>query len=347
MRFPTVKSVFIVAAFLAVAAGSASAAWTTFYTHAQDPATEFPDIFSIRGLALAQNGSGDVYYGHIQLCKDGAGGLPDGFTNIARLSAGGALLSTRSLSSDFPPSEQPKTLATDDRGDVYTAFADGTVHIYNADLSSELASFSANPTRVEGVAVQHSGAFYYLYTSSRNDGLIKKYDVTSVASPSLVTSRDLSGTNARGLAVDSSGNVYVADKNGTVFKIASDFASDTSTSVGDVSSAIDVAIDGPFAFVSRQDAGSSAITKLLLSDLSVQDVLTDPVYSGSDTGLAGIDIDPTGRIYVADEDAFRDDGTATYIDRIYTVPEPGGILLGAGGLVLTLLRRRRSNGGPA
>jgi len=332
-RFLNLMSVLTMV--IGMAAGSASAAWTTYYTHTQDPAAAFgADIFSIRGLALAQNGSGDVYYGHIQIAKDGAYPLPEETVNVVRLDSTGALLGYRTVSG-YPVTAQPKTLATDDRGNVYTAFADGTVHVYSSDLSVEVTSFSANPTRIEGVAVERSGGSYYLYTSSRDDGVVKKFDVTTVGSPSLVTSRDLTGTNARGLAVDSSSNVYVADKNGTVFKIAADFGSDTSTSVADVTNAFDIAVDGSFAYVSRQDAGSSAITKLLLSTLVVQGVLTDSIYSTSDTGLAGIDIDATGNIWIADEDAVRTDPDV-YIDRIYTipVPEPASLVLAGIGSVV-------------
>ena len=83
--------------------------------------------FSIRGLATAKDGGGDIYYGHIQKAYDDV--LPDATLNIVRMDTAGNMLGYVTVVN------QPKALETDDRGYVYATSGYG-IDVYSNDLAS-------------------------------------------------------------------------------------------------------------------------------------------------------------------------------------------------------------------
>ena len=96
---------FIVLCFGATVAYAVPYDWAVFEEHVNQHGGGYK--YSIRGLATAKNGSGDIYYGHIQDAYDGI--LTDGTLNIVRLDDSGNMLGSVTVQN------QPKALETDDR----------------------------------------------------------------------------------------------------------------------------------------------------------------------------------------------------------------------------------------
>jgi hypothetical protein len=324
--------------------GAAQAAlwdWSVYYTHTQ---TGQPNNWaSIRGLALANDGSDTLYWGHTSPARaDSSAGLTDNTLNVVRMN------STSDVILSHIVSLQPKTLATDDRGFVYTITGGfdktNTVYVYDAGLTGEVTHFLAGDSistkyALEGLEVLKSGSSYYLYTANRSTGMVHKVDVTDIMTPGApVLFCDLPSTNARGLTLDSTGAVWVADYSGKVYKIAADGLTYASVTVPSATG--DVCIYGDLAFVSTY----STVEVLNVADMSLVMSLTNPY--GTQYGLGGLDMSADGQLlYVANGNAYSTIiGTGpNYIwtDRILTIqtPEPATIcLLGLGGL---FLRRRK------
>jgi len=302
--------------------------WSVYYTHTQ---TGQPNNWaSIRGLALAKDGS-DLYWGHTSPARaDSSAGLTDNTLNIVRLDR----TSTNVLS--HVVSNQPKALATDDRGFVYTITGGfnqkNTVYVYDAGLTGLvnpgfLAGDSINTKyAIEGLEVLKSGNSYYLYTANRSTGMVYKVDVTDIMNPGApVLFYDLPATNARGLTLDSTGAVWVADYSGKVYKIAPDGLTYASVTVP--SETGDVSIYGDFAYVSTY----STVEVLNVADMSLVRSLTNPLPPypyGTTYGLGGLDMSADGQLlYVANGNAYSTIiGTGpnyTWTDRILTIEIPG------------------------
>jgi hypothetical protein len=339
-------TICLVMTIILAVSGVAQAAlwdWSVYYTHTQ---TGPPNNWaSIRGIALAKDGS-DLYWGHTSPARaDSSAGLTNDTLNIVRLDR----TSTNVLSHIV--SSQPKALATDDRGFVYTITGGfdqkNTVYVYDAGLvglvnPGFLAGDSINTKyAIEGLEVLKSGSAYSLYTANRSTGMVYKVDVTDIMNPGTpVLFCDLPSTNARGLTLDSTGAVWVADYSGKVYKIAADGLTYASVTVP--SSTGDVSIYGDLAYVSTY----STVEVLNVADMSLVRSLTNPY--GTEYGLGGLDMSADGQIlYVANGNAYStiigEGPNYTWTDRILTIqtPEPATIgLLGLG--ALSLLKKRRT-----
>ncbi|MGH7139398.1 MAG: DUF4214 domain-containing protein, partial [Pirellulales bacterium] len=201
---------------------------------------------------------------------------------------------------------QPKGVATDDRGYVYSTLNSGVAAtsqewaIYNSDLTpvsgSPFMSATTNPKQLSGMAVQKLNGHYYAYISSNkgDSATIERWNVDNPSSPTLDTSwgtngiidlQDPSfgvGSNAfiNGLVVDTDGTVYAtggvdqtSDRGDAVFKISPDGKSLENTTT--VAGAMDDAIYGGRLFVTEYEGPNSAIAVLNESDLSLVDTITD------------------------------------------------------------------------
>lgn len=333
---------------LVMPTNAATLTWTTVLDHEVPSSTN-----QLRAVALADDEE-SVYVGYIQM----TGGNRRVFQHDT--SSPYALLNTHLSGND-----QPKGIATDDRGNVYIANrGSGTsssfIQSFPANLSAPISSTSFTSPVIGGIAVQRIGNSYYAYTVYESDGLIERYDVTNPAAMVLDTSFGNSGqynipgaNNLRGIEVGPDGSLYVAARNdNSVYKVSSDL---NSVETHTLTRPMDVAIFGSQLYVTSYYGTESLIRSLNMSDLSfVEDItITDldgsPYSRGSSEGWSGIDIDSTGNIWLVDQQ-YSGSGTNTR-DRLLLgaslagapVPAPGTIALAglAGVAGLAIVRRRR------
>src|SRR5487761_738099 len=293
--------------------------------------------YSVRGLALTPDGS-SIYAGYIH---------SDAINEISTsTSAIEASVST--------PTLQPKGVATDDRGYVYSTLNSGSGAttqkwaIYNSNLTpvsgSPFTTATTASKQIAGMAVQKLNGHYYAYISSnKGEGTIERWDVTNPSSPTLDTTwgangiidlRSASfglGSNAyvNGLVVDTDGTVYATggvnttDRGDSVFKISADGLSVTKTAA--VSGAMDDAIFDGKLYVVEYLGPNSSLEVLNESDLSLVNKITGvpigayanttPDAQGYDAGYSGIAISPGGKVYVAEE-LYTNNNDGVFHDRI-------------------------------
>jgi len=276
-----------------------------------------------------------------------------------------------------------KAIAVDDVGRVYLAEG-STIEVYDADLTASMFSIPIVSGTSEGVAVVREGGQLILYHSNRTTGLLKRRVLTE--SGGLVTGAavDLTwGTgsdgdiglndNLRGVEVDSSGRIWVADIDAQVFVVAADGTTFTSVPLD---SPMDIGFDDTNAFVTQYDDRTITVVDLTTLDVVTQltvpwaDLALDPDGQSGGGALSGIAMAGSG-FYVANEAGQTADEKSTYgltddesgfvgsdfytdtghddndpILFAQTIPEPGTMLLlgtalaGIGGFVVR--RRRRS-----
>ncbi|HVX11764.1 MAG TPA: DUF4214 domain-containing protein [Pirellulales bacterium] len=295
------------------------------------------DPYSLRGVALSNDGS-NLYAGYIH-----SSGIDEISTTN---SAVGASVST--------PDEQPKGLATDDRGNVYATLNTGSAAtsqpwmIYSSDLvpvsGTNFMSATTDPKQLSGMAVQKLDGHYYLYISSnKGAGTIERWNVDDPSDPVLDTSWGTNGiidlqsssfglganSYVNGLVVDTDGTIYATggvsttDRGDTVFKISPNGLSVEGTA--SVSGAMDDALDGGQLYVTQYLGPDSEIAVLNTSDLSLSGTITDspkgayanttPDSQGYDAGYSGIAISTSGQIYVA-EQLYTDNNDGLFHDRV-------------------------------
>ena len=274
--------------------------------------------YSLRSVALGNN---SVYIGYIQSSSGGR--------DVHRHSPEAPYELINARGTSF---EQPKAIAVDDRGYVYTVNREGygsnrsIIKVYSDDLSDAIATVVLGTYEYGGAAIYRSGSQYYLYVTSEGNGTIYRFNVTNLDNIFIDTSfgsygsfRVPGGSNLRGITVDSDGTIFVADRNGgRVFRINADL---TQTTPVAMTRPMDVALYKGRAYVTSYNGVNSLIRVFDKTDMSVVGDLNIATLDGAPyvreynaEGLSGIAIGADGRIWVCDQ-CYRRNGR-NYSDRL-------------------------------
>ena len=274
--------------------------------------------YSLRSVALGNN---SVYIGYIQSSSGGR--------DVHRHSPEAPYELINARGTSF---EQPKAIAVDDRGYVYTVNREGygsnrsIIKVYSDDLSDAIATVVLGTYEYGGAAIYRSGSQYYLYVTSEGNGTIYRFNVTNLDNIFIDTSFGSygsfmvpGGSNLRGITVDSDGTIFVADRNGgRVFRINADL---TQTTPVAMTRPMDVALYKGRAYVTSYNGVNSLIRVFDKTDMSVVGDLNIATLDGAPyvreynaEGLSGIAIGADGRIWVCDQ-CYRRNGR-NYSDRL-------------------------------
>jgi hypothetical protein len=333
-----------IACLLAVthSATAATLTWTT----ARDTASGTTN--QLRSVAASdQPGNNSIYTGYIQTSLN---------RRLDRLDSSNpySVLNTHPSGGD-----QPKGIATDDRGNVFVAnrgssTTSSRIQSFSSTLTPNSTTSATTPV-IGGLAIQKSGATYYAYAVYEGAGLIQRYDVTNPAAMSLDVSFGTGGSynipgasDLRGVEVGADGSLFVASRgDGDVYRVSSDLSTVVSFPLN---RAMDVALYGGNIYATSYDGVNSFIRVINASNMAfVEDIAIttldgNPYSRGASEGFSGIDIDAAGTIWLADQHYGSTGGTQ---DRLLVatglaVPEPGSLALSGLAIALFAVRCRRA-----
>ena len=324
-------------------ASAATLNWTTAIDQASSTTNQ------LRAVAVAdQAGNDSVYIGFIQT----TGGNRRVYRHDSDSPYG--LLNTHLSGND-----QPKAIATDDRGNVFVAnrgssTTSSVIQSFSATLGANSTTSATAPV-IGGLAIQKSGGAYYAYATYEANGRIERYNVTAPGAMTLDTSFGTAGvytipgaSDLRGIEVGADGSLFVASRgDAKVYKVSADLSSVSSAAVP---RAMDVALYGGNVYATSYNGSSSLIRTLSQSSLSfVEDIAIstldgNPYSRGSSEGWSGIDIGASGRIWLADQSYGNVGGVQ---DRLLVssslIPEPTSLAMaGLSCLGFIVVRRRNA-----
>lgn len=222
------------------------------------------------------------------------------------------------------PSSITKALAVDEAGRVYAAMGNN-VRIYDADLAHEL--FSIPTVTCDGVAIAHEGGQTVLYTTERDRGTVKRFEISSDSFGAISKVKQAGFENGagefripgamslRGVTVDSHGRIWVADLGGdSVYRIE---PSGKDLKSIKLHTPMAIAFDGSKGYVSLWRNREIAV---ISDEMAVVGALTVPwkelemsVLGNNHQGaLAAIAVDPGKGFWVANEHGQTADQKSTY-----------------------------------
>lgn len=355
------KRSFIATLTLTIALGVSSlvSAATITWTTAVDTTSSAQN--SLRSVALAaQAGNQSIYIGYIQNSSN---------RDVERFDTTSpyAFMSSRS---PVTGSEQPKAIATDDRGNVFignriSGTQNAIIKTHDAALVQQ-ATFDASGSEFGGLATWRSGNDYYLYVARESGRQVNRYNINDPLAPVLDASFGTGGTYTlpianstvgvlRGLTVAEDGTIFVTSRidsadggltEGALHRVSADLSTVISAVVP---RAMDVALFGSNAYATSYNGSNSLIRALdsttlsFVEDITISTLDNNPYVRGNFEGWSGIDIGPDGRIWLVDQ-LYQVSGTAS--DRLLVgsslVPEPATLVLASLALLgLVGMARRR------
>ncbi len=190
-----------------------------------------------------------------------------------------------SLLTNIIVESSPTGVAVDGAGNVFVAFPGG---IYKWTPTNNLVNYDFGYSAVTAVAVDPAGDIYW---AAPNYGEVAEYSVSN--NWSWVDYQNLAMPS--GVAVDSSGNVYIADTGNAAIKVWSATSGNVATLIATgLASPTGVAVDAADN-VYIADSGAGKIFKWTLATGQ----LTTLISSGLSTPN-GLAVDASGNVYIAD-----------------------------------------------
>ncbi len=253
-RFGLLSAVFATAIFAAVSQPALGVTWEVQSDYFGAQGGSISQVRSLRGLALSGDGA-SIYGGFIQGSTSGGirqvpssvlavpgtdsvvigngmgfgpGANPNG-NYASNPYYGVGVLATRQTGGGSGANNQPKGVATDDRGYVYATLnsaANAIIQpwaVFSSDLATQVGSYlSIAPaaSQLAGMATYRDGATYYVYiTRNGPSAQIERWDVTNPAAAFLDATWG-GGTgkiNLRTMFPNAFCNGLEADADGTLF----------------------------------------------------------------------------------------------------------------------------------
>jgi len=268
---------------------------------------------------------------------------------------GTALVIDPGASSTLGSSSEPTGVTTDSAGNAYVAYSNGTIYRTpnNGGTSVEIGSGLTNPHQA---AIDGAGNLYVADSENGNSGAGEIVEFTGASTSSgVITAKTwISGlTNPKGLAADAAGNLYIAETGRVLFQ---PIGSGMQTTLGSgFTTPVSVAVDaGGNVYVA--DSGLNEIEKLTMINGAVAhqstvallsgaapvslavDAAADVYYGDASSGEvvevpasgttgavasgfttpAGLALDPSGNLYVADNSSVS--GISFYRRTAATLP---------------------------
>ncbi|MGO9637978.1 MAG: glycosyl hydrolase family 28 protein, partial [Terracidiphilus sp.] len=210
---------------------------------------------------------------------------------------GSALAIDPGTNSMLGSGSEPAGVATDSAGNAYVAYSNGTVYRTpnNGSTPIEIGSGLTNPHQV---AIDGAGNLYVADSESGNTGAGEIIEFAGAStSSSVITGKTLiSGlTNPRGVAVDASGNLYIAESGYVLFQPV---GNGMQTSLGSgFTTPVSVALDAS-GNVYVADTGLNEIQKLTIINGAVTQQSTVTLLSGA--APVSVAVDAAADIYYGD-----------------------------------------------
>jgi hypothetical protein len=205
------------------------------------------------------------------------------------------------LGGEHPRGAQgPLGVAVDGSGNVYSSYAEGGDSpdvIEEWTVTNNSLEFVWPVSSAYDVAADNAGNLYFAVFGVNSPGpAIQEW---TVANSNLVTLVSLGLNDPCGVALDSAGNVYIADTGNNAIKEWTAANSNVTTLVSSgLSNPQGVAVVDMAGNVYIADTGNSAIKEWTVANSNV----TTLVSSGLSSSVVSVAVDGSGNVYIADTD---------------------------------------------
>ena len=221
----------------------------------------------------------------------------------------------------------PEGMAIDGSGNIYvTNYGNNTISKYNS-AGTYQGAFGTGATlnRPAGIVFDASGNAYVVNRATTGAGTVFKYNSAGTYQSTIITGL----SRAYGIAIDASGNLYIADENaGKIYKYANTGGAPLLT-INDANAPWGVAVDGSGNIYAINN-NTGTVSKYNSAGTFVSNLIT-----GFNNPFA-ISIDPSGNIYVGDSGTgavyeYNSSGTLLATENAATVTDPEGMVVDSKG----------------